>query len=180
MSVASCPHCGASVSGGSFCGSCGKAVSAGTGGPQIVTGGKIASTGAGARLQSEELAKKARSAATALLAVAILSAIALALLAVLFNQPDLRVDWSIATPMLIGQALVTVIFFGLWIWARQSPLPAAIVGLVLYVSLVALNAFLDPATIAHGIIVKVIIVVVLIRAISAGLQHRQLLEAHGH
>ncbi|MGC3970787.1 MAG: hypothetical protein QM775_26670 [Pirellulales bacterium] len=64
-------------------------------------------------------------------------------------------------------------FWALALWSRKSPLPASIVGLVLYVSLHVLDAVVDPTTIAKGFIMKIFIIVLLVQAIQAGLKYRQ-------
>jgi hypothetical protein len=83
------------------------------------------------------------------------------------NEPEAKMILA----ALCGAA---VVFYLLAFWARRNPLPAAIVGLVLIVTLWVADALLDPAAATRGIIIKIIIVVVLIRAIRAGVQHRQL------
>src|SRR5437660_345043 len=45
-----------------------------------------------------------------------------------------------SVPLLIAAYFgVAIIFFALYFWSRKSPLPAAIVGLCLYATLVAIN-----------------------------------------
>ena len=63
---------------------------------------------------------------------------------------------------------------GLWHWGKSNLLPAAISALVLFISVHLLNAVLDPTTIAQGILIKGIFIVVLARAVSAGLEARRL------
>ncbi|HVV81580.1 MAG TPA: zinc ribbon domain-containing protein [Kofleriaceae bacterium] len=65
------------------------------------------------------------------------------------------------------------IHLGLYVWARRAPLAAAIVALILFVSLHVANAVLDPDSIDKGIVLKVVFVAILIKAIQAGYQiHR--------
>lgn len=85
---------------------------------------------------------------------------------------------------------IAAIFFGLYFWARVNPLPAAIVGLVIYVTLWVLDIVLTTAAMANapagsrqpgagpfnGIIIRIIIIAILVRAIQAGSQHRKLLR----
>lgn len=175
-----CPHCGQQTALGAFCESCGKALAGEQAGPRIVD--TSSATGIGLKLKAQELEKQAKSAATALLITAILGVIGLFFLAVLFqqaeNNPNEVVDWSVAKAMLIGQSLFCLTFFGLWIWARSSPLPAAIVGMVIFVSIHVVTAVIDPATIIQGIIFKIIILYMLCKAIGGGLKHRELMRAH--
>jgi hypothetical protein len=178
MDTATCPHCGvANELDASFCISCGKALPgrAEAGGPQIVEGSALAGTTAGQSLQEEELRKQSRKAAGALLAVAILQCLFGVLLlvvgrAMLGGAQDVELDRLVFVVVFA----IGLIFFGLFWWARHNPLPAAITGLVLFVTVHLLDALADPTALARGIIVKVIIIVVLARAISAGVRHRKL------
>lgn len=177
---AKCPHCGATnPTGSSFCGKCGKAVPSGSGGPRIVEGKNLASSGVGKHLQSEELHKKAKKASVALLVVAILSTLATALL--LFVTGELRKvpDGEVLANVLItSQAIVAVAYWGLWYWSRTNPLPAAIVGLVIYLSLMVVNVIAaGPETIFSGLLIKIIIIAMLVNAIQAGIQHRRLQDS---
>ena len=142
----SCPHCGfQNVVGSQFCQSCGKSVGGATGGPRIVEGGGFASTNVGAKLQGDELKKKAKSARTTLLVVAILMFLGLGVLYFVFqNPPRGRIfDPAAVQVALIIQAVVAFVFLGLWFWARKSPLPATIVGLIVYCTLIFINAVAD-------------------------------------
>ena len=66
-----------------------------------------------------------------------------------------------------------VIHVGLYLWARRAPLAAAVVALVLFLTLHIANAVLDPSQIYKGVLIKVLFVVVLVKAIQAGYEiHR--------
>ena len=67
-----------------------------------------------------------------------------------------------------------MVFFALYFWARKQPLPASIVGLLVYVTMHLLDAIADPTAIARGIIMKIIIIAILVNAIQAGVKYRQL------
>ena len=174
-----CPHCNElNPAGASFCGSCGKAMPVlGASGPTVLSGDALAGSGAGQQLQSQELAKKTRSAAGALLAVAIIQTLVGLLMffvvkAQVANDPTLEID----PVFFIVLGGVAAIFWGLWFWARKNPLPAAIVGLVLFLTLWFVDILVDPTQIARGIIVKIIVIAVLVKAIKAGAQHRKLMQ----
>jgi len=177
-----CPHCGASNVGGSaFCESCGKALPAAIpGGPRVVSADAVPTTAVGHRMVSDELAKTQRKAAGALLAVGIIQLVFGAILwASLKNAPgaaENAAQINLVLAIVIG---VGMIYFALYFWARKSPLPAAIVGLVLYLTLLLVDAVTDPTSIGRGIILKVIIIAVLAQAIQAGLKHKQLLKTGG-
>ena len=141
-----CPHCGAANrAGAAFCESCGKALPISSGGPRIVGSDALATTGAGQELQSQELQKQARKASGALLALAILMTIVACVLGALtasnaqaFAQMQIKV-------ILIGQIVLAAVFWALWVWSRKQPLPAAIVGLVLYGTLLTVNVITNVA-----------------------------------
>src|SRR5687767_13956081 len=65
-------------------------------------------------------------------------------------------------------------FFALWLWSRVNPFAASIVGLVLFVSIHLLDAVVDPMALIRGILVKIIVIAVLIKAIQAGAEYRKL------
>lgn len=174
-----CPHCGASVSPElAFCEQCGKALPTASDRPRIVEGASFAATAVGQKLQADELRRKAKSSSGALLAVAIFATLGCGLVYMVlqdaFDDPEVG---GAAKAMMAAQVVLTVAYYGLYIWSRTNPLPAAIIGLVVYLSLMAVNAIIfGPQTLAEGIIVKVIIVVFLLKAIQAGVQHRELLH----
>jgi hypothetical protein len=174
-----CPHCSApAASDSSFCTNCGKAMpAAAPAGPRIVGEHEFASSAAGESLMIDELAKQTRRAYTALMAVAIIQVVFTVILT------GLAFSASTQAAMITGVILggIGALFFGLAFWARKSPLPAAIVGLVIYISLWALDAAQTiaaghPELISRGIIFKLIIVGCLARAISAGVKYRAILR----
>lgn len=195
METVACPHCGAqNTAGAAFCAGCGKALPLlSQTGPRIVTGNAVATTSAGLKLQTDQLHQQAKRASGALLAVAIiqtvLGGIVVALLA---GTAGARAGGPALMMLLVPVMGVAAIFWGLYIWSRRNPLPAAIVGLVVYVSLWALDVVAAIAAAANdpggtgpgaalnrptnGLFMRIIIVVILARAISAGVQHRKLLR----
>lgn len=170
-----CPHCGAMNPGtGAFCEACGKALpSSAASSPRVTTSATgFAATGAGRALQSDELNKQARKAAGALLAVAIIQAVFGALLIFVLMPKDFPADQrNIVMVSVFG---IAAVFFALYFWARKQPLPAAIVGLALFITMHLLDAIADPAALGRGLIMKIIIIVILVQAIQAGVKHRQL------
>jgi hypothetical protein len=173
MSTTACPHCDAPVTDAEaeFCESCGKALpSLSDMGPRVVTKRDLAATRAGQVLQAKDLQKLTKRAANALLAVAILQAIFGTILLLIAAKQALEPIHFVAV---YG---IAVLFFGLYLWARRNPLPAAIAGLVIFVTIHTVDALVDPPAILRGVLVKIIIVVILANAISAGVQHRKLTQ----
>lgn len=177
-----CPHCGAAnVPEAAFCESCGKALPTGAAsGPRVVSATAMPATGAGRSMLSDELTKTMKRAATALMWVAILQTLLGPVL--LFVQkaklerenPGMVYEVGpLAYAIVFG---IAALFWGLFFWARRSPLPAAIVGLVLFITLHVVDAVSDPMSLARGWLVKILVVVALWKAIQAGLQYRRLSE----
>ncbi len=57
---------------------------------------------------------------------------------------------------------------GLWYWMKGQPLWASVAALGLFLLVHLGNAWVDPTTLASGALVKLLCLVVLIRAIVAG------------
>ncbi len=182
-----CPHCSTgNITGSQYCQTCGMALPIPSSGPRIVDRASFASTAAGQQLQADELHKLAKRAASALLIVAVIQTILVAVGfgAVAANgRAPMQIIFSNA--VVLRATAAGVIFWGLFFWSRKQPLPAAIVGLVLYVTLKAIEVvgFVTVQTtprrttnvntfpITWGTIV---IIAVLCSAISAGLKYRKM------
>jgi hypothetical protein len=177
--MASCPHCSVeNPDGAAFCGSCGKALpDASAGGPRVVTAADYATTGAGKQLQIGELDRQRRKAFGILLAVAILQAIGGVIILAAGRAVGVGTENVVVNPLVYGIVFgLAFVFLVLSLWARKSPLPASIVGLVVFCTVHLLDAVANPLTLLNGILVKIIIVVLLIQAIMAGVRHREALR----
>src|SRR5688500_4781106 len=151
-----CPHCGvANESASSFCESCGKALpSAARSGPRLVTDAAMPATAAGRQLVSEELRKHLKKAKNALLTVAIIQMI---FGLIVFGAMKASGRGQGFPPIVFITVFgIGIIFFGLFLWARRSPLPAAIVGLTLFVTMHLVDALVDPTQLGRGMIMKII------------------------
>ncbi|HYE31895.1 MAG TPA: zinc ribbon domain-containing protein [Methylomirabilota bacterium] len=170
-STSPCPHCGAqNDSLAAFCGACGKALpDSRASGPRLVTA-ELPDSNAARQLVGEELKAHVKKAKGALLAVAIIQTI----FALIFF-PVARSNPEIASFVPFVVLAIAAIYWALFVWAGHNPLPAAIVGLVLYVTIHLLDAIADPSQLARGILIKILIVVALSRAINAGIKYRRLL-----
>ncbi len=62
-------------------------------------------------------------------------------------------------------------FFGLWWWAQSNPFAAALTALLMYLTSQVIGAMVEPESLLKGILIKIIIVVALFSAVSAG--HRE-------
>lgn len=172
MSDVLCPHCQAlNRVTDRFCIQCGKALpTIDPTGPTISSGKEVGVTAVGQELQSEALQKKIKTASGALLAVAIIQTLTILVFYFLLRGAP-------AQAMVVAiLSVIASVFWGLWWWSRSSPFPAAVTGLVIFVTLHLADAAMDPAALFRGIIIKLIILYVLIRAVLAGLEHRKIKE----
>jgi hypothetical protein len=183
-----CPHCGAAnEAGGQFCQACGKALpSAVATGPRILGAKDFATTSAGQKLQGDELIATSKKAKGALLTVAIIQTAVVAFV-VWIAQTHNTMGIMMSNLLFLSMGIVAVVFWGLYIWARRQPLPAAIVGLVLYATLVVVNVITAVHSLGEGGKgtgfggigigwLDIVIMAVLGQAITAGVKHRQLMR----
>lgn len=165
--LARCIHCGqGNTAGAAFCHSCGKALPLYTT-PRIIEDGSFAESSVGQSMQLELLAKQASTAWKALLAVAIIQTLG----AIAFTALLMKELGPIVPVITFGIALT---FWALCIWARRNPLPASVCGMIVFVTLIALDAIADPTQLVRGWLLKIIVISVLAKAISAGIKHREL------
>lgn len=76
---------------------------------------------------------------------------------------------------IIISAVVAAIFVGIGIWSFYNRFAGVLTGLILYVTLLILNAVVDPATIIQGIVIKAIILTTMVGALS-GYKKAQVLK----
>ncbi|HEX7897505.1 MAG TPA: zinc ribbon domain-containing protein [Planctomycetota bacterium] len=69
------------------------------------------------------------------------------------------------------------LYFGLWWWASRNAFTAALIALILFISVALISAIVDPKTIVQGILVKVLFIAALSKAVSAAYAQRKLREA---
>lgn len=56
--------------------------------------------------------------------------------------------------VLLTNLVVAGIYLGLGLWSRKNPFPAILTGFFLYITLIVINAVIDPATIFQGLLMK--------------------------
>lgn len=72
-----------------------------------------------------------------------------------------------AVPIGLGVAFVL-----LWLWAKRAALPAMVCALLLFVTVHAIDAAIDPTQLVRGILIKVLFLAALIGGIKAAVQQR--------
>ena len=123
----------------------------------------IPATAAAAEPPTSDEALLGRSGATSLLAVAVLELVGTTVVSLSAGPAsfDLALAYGLAAA-----------FAGLYAWARTNPFPACITGLALYITMHLLAAVAEPASLAQGIIIKLVVVCVLVRSIHNIASHR--------
>ena len=76
------------------------------------------------------------------------------------------------TMVLVVNFTLTVIFIGLYFWARKAPFPAIVTAFAVFVVVHFVNFLFDPTTIVQGLLIKIIGVAVLVAGIKAALADR--------
>ena len=65
-------------------------------------------------------------------------------------------------------------YFGMYFWARRNPLAASVTALLLFITVIGVNAVYEPKTLAQGVIVKIVFIGALSKAISAAQEERKI------
>lgn len=182
---ATCPHCAApNAEESQFCQACGKALpEPESAGPWVVGETVLAKTAPGRKLQADDLLRKARRASGLLLVIAVLQGTYAGVIYATATEQAAVVVWGLA-----GLSFVNVC---LCLWASGSPLPPAIIGFALYLTLLAVNITatvssgtapiaqdraVEGGAVAGAVCLIAAIVLGFMRAISAGIAHRRLLQ----
>lgn len=92
----------------------------------------------------------------------------------LLRQIDFEVVLTFGLNYLVGGILLALFF-----WARKSPFPATLTGLCVYLVMLVINASLDPTTLLHGILWKVLIIGGLVGGMNAALAERAAMRGGG-
>ncbi|MEX1363162.1 MAG: zinc ribbon domain-containing protein [Nannocystaceae bacterium] len=155
-----CPQCAQpNPLGSNFCEACGASMA------EVAAAERLAD-----EAEAEVMLERVRKARTALLIVAVFQVLGTVVMLAIGN-----VDSMTAGAM----GILAAVFFGLAWWAKGNPFAAAVVGLVLFLSVHLADAVIDPSQIYKGIIVKVIVVVILVKSIRDGLAYRSFRNSRG-
>jgi FtsH-binding integral membrane protein len=108
--------------------------------------------------------KKAQAAMSLVVAVQVLGVV------------YLLVTEELGTAMMVVMLAIAALYVGLWAWCKRNPLVASIVGLVVFVVVHVVEALIDPAALARGLVIIVGIVAALVWAVASGIEHRKLVR----
>jgi hypothetical protein len=177
MGLVACPHCGVEILDSSvFCEECGQAVAVEGAGPKVVGSKGVATSRIGRAVQRKQIKKELRKAVHALWAVGVIN-IVVGVIVFLFLRGQAP---TTAATLLVASLIIGGLFLGLGFWARTNPLPPAIIGLVLYVSLVVFNIVMNPETATQGLaglLIPILITIALINGVRGGAKYRELQRA---
>jgi len=123
-------------------------------------------------IDTREYDKKIKSAQTSIFVVAGVQMLFGIFYAFTNNGPEMYFTLGIVM-------FVSLLFLGLGFWCKKKPLAAIVTALILYVSLLLLDAVFDPATLVKGIIMKVLIIIYLVKGIGAAKEAQRLKEIMG-
>lgn len=89
-------------------------------------------------------------------------------------QEALDHDRGMVTMLLVVNIALAVIYFGLWIWAKRNPYLAALIALLLFLTVIVVSAVIEPKSLAQGVLLKILFIMALARAVKAGADERRL------
>jgi hypothetical protein len=88
------------------------------------------------------------------------------------------ISWSsdqvTAISILIVNLALAATQGGLWWWAKRATFAAAVASFALYVTLLLVEAVIDPASLFRGWLIKAFFIAALVKAIKAGLAVRRM------
>jgi hypothetical protein len=148
-------------------------------GPRFVATRAESATWAGRRLQVDEALQRAKRWAVILLALAIFGGAIGLCNAASGGAFVVGEEKASAVTMLVVQGVVCAVYICLYGWARRSPLPALIVGFVLYCTMSLTNLLIVLAMGAFmGLVIALpilaLVITLFVKALSAASRHRRL------
>jgi hypothetical protein len=188
MNMLVCPHCAdPTESNAAFCASCGLAVATTfPGGPSLLEGDELAKTPVGRRLQHASLGQYCRSVANTLITLGVLQMFACGILSWVSRD---SANQDALMPLVYTLGILGVVFLALGSWAYKSPLPAGIIGLVLYSTLSVLHwiqqismmgqtaardSNVEVRSFRMDFIIQIIIIGFLVKGVKSALTRRRL------
>jgi hypothetical protein len=84
-------------------------------------------------------------------------------------------DKGLVNMLLVVNISLSVIYFGLWFWAKKNAYAASLVALLLFLTVIVASAVWEPQTLYQGILIKILFIAALVKAVSAGREERRIL-----
>ncbi|HEY5993333.1 MAG TPA: zinc ribbon domain-containing protein [Gallionellaceae bacterium] len=82
-----------------------------------------------------------------------------------------KIVWEARSVLVVNLGLAVLMALLAW-WSRRAPLPAVLIAAATYAAVIVVSAILDPASVAQGWLVKILIITLLARGIKAALALR--------
>jgi hypothetical protein len=76
--------------------------------------------------------------------------------------------------LLASNLILAALYLGLFVWASRQPFTAALIALLMFLTVQMVGIAVEPKTLTQGLIIKILIVVGLTTAVSAAYKHRQM------
>ena len=84
-----------------------------------------------------------------------------------------RLEWE-STGALVANLILAAAMGMLGLWSRRAPLAAVFVATALYAVMLVVGAIINPASIAQGFLMKILVVALLVKGCKAALAMREL------
>lgn len=84
-------------------------------------------------------------------------------------------DRGLVTLLLVVNVALSVIYFGLWFWAKKNAYAASLVALLLFLTVIVISAVYEPSTLYQGVLIKILFIAALVKAVTAGREERRML-----
>lgn len=78
--------------------------------------------------------------------------------------------------IIAGGIITAIVFTGLALWSKTKPFTAIASALLVYITLLLIDAAADPSSIVSGIIIKIIIISYLVSGIKSALEAQHIQE----
>lgn len=76
----------------------------------------------------------------------------------------------------ISNCIIAIFYLGLAVWSDKQPFGAILTALILYGTLILINAAIDPSTLIRGVLWKVIIIGILIKGLNSGNEAKKVMK----
>ncbi len=83
-------------------------------------------------------------------------------------------DRGQVTLLLVINIALSLVYLGMWFWAKRNALAATVTALLLFVVTIGVNAVYEPKTLGQGILIKIFFIAALAKAIAAAQEERRL------